>query len=278
MRRVGLRRILEALLVDPDVAGHTAVHPRDLEEVHVVLQVREDHLLHLQRRTDEIHHRQVEEQAPPVRGDLRELPLGSRFLLEELVVGGLGLIALRGDLVDPALDGVEFLLVREQRLLFLLEEPLQILELPLGLRKGRALVGALLLELVLHRVEVRLGEAELLIHAVMDGVLPRQLRLGRCKVGLAGDQIRVRRLEGGLDLIELRGVHRRLGCGDRRAGLLHVEAVELRLEELPVASVVGEEHPQQHQQQRDARQRECPVHPGHLVEVVGMKDGHGIRC
>ena len=61
MRRERLRVFLVALLVDRQVAGHAPVHLRHGLEVHVVDDVRQDELLNLDRRRQEVEERRVEE-------------------------------------------------------------------------------------------------------------------------------------------------------------------------------------------------------------------------
>ncbi|MBW8879455.1 MAG: hypothetical protein JF614_31360, partial [Acidobacteria bacterium] len=100
--RVGAEGLLPVRAVEPravgrHVAGHAAVDAVDVGEVDVLVEPRQDHLLDLEARLDEVHHRRVEDE-----------------VVDALVQVG----DARLDAVDAALQGLELLLrIGQHRLL-----------------------------------------------------------------------------------------------------------------------------------------------------------------
>ena len=183
-RRLRLR--LPSRHVDGAMAGLAAVDARDVHVVHVDRQIVQNHLIDLDHRVDEVEHGLAEN---PVRAERLHVD-GAELLAQQIHRGGqlfflvLGVLDLLQPLINVRLRCVPFARRFLQGKLQLGE----VLRLPLVLRLLLRRIGAMLhdrsLGDVALGVEVRLGEAIVLIGAIVIA-LDRVERLLRGKILIA---------------------------------------------------------------------------------------------
>ena len=280
VRKTTAARVLEALALGRDVAGRAPVDARDLHEVDVVVVLGQLHLLDAQGRVDHVEDRrvaQLEERVLLQRGEL--LP-GELVVRGELLDGRLELVAPVRQPLDLRLRLRFFSLQRR--------EPTDARRASSG--SGRGPSSRRRRPSACSRARPRTCSA------------PRRRRPSRtCSPG------RRRTVAGRASSTSPRARARLLRCcatsdcaaarsarslsrsspyafsrapPRRLARLLRVEPHERPLQRLPVARVVGDHHPDEHDRQHRARRKEGAVQPRDVVVVIdrlgGRFAGHGL--
>ena len=280
VRGEGLRLVLEPLLVDAEVAGRAAVHLGRAREDHVVLQVRGHDLVDLQRGVGQVEHGHVADERREAGLDLAQPVLQPVVLRVELLA-----LLLRVDargvegrklLVGGVLACVDVL----EPLVQLLPARDQVLEVLLLRVRALQVLVRRLLEVVAGHVDLRLGEAEVLVDGVPLALELVAVRLCLLDVALALALLLLRALHLRLQLLAASGVHLAQRLLRLLLGDLDLEAVELLLEVLPLAVVVRPDHHREGDQHADGGEGEDDVELPRTVRHlrIASRFGLGRRC
>jgi hypothetical protein len=279
VRAVRLGRRLVALLVDAEVARGAAVGLGRRAEDHVVVQVRRQDLVDLQRRVELLEDRQVAHEPDEAAVELAQPRLEAPLLGQQQLALGFGGQARLLQLVELRLLGGLLgldALALQAMLLELFLELAQVAQVLFG--AARLLVHRFVV-LVTGHVDLRLREAEVLVGRVPLGalqVIGPALRLADrrgalLRLLLSGLQLGLDRAQALADLLVERV--------DLRLGQLQLEVVERDLVLLPLARVVEPDHQRQRDEQRDRGEREQDVQLErplrHLLIATGLGLSHG---
>jgi hypothetical protein len=266
----GLRIVLVSLPIDRQMTRRAPVHLRDAHEVHVVDDVRQHHLLHLQGRRHEVGHRRIAQQGlGEARRNGGETVLQTSLLGLQLVHLFLNVchctgvlselrpqpVALRGRLLH---DEVE------------LRDPAR-LRVDVGLHLPRSRIARFPSRFEVVAIDVVRGLRELVVLrlAVQAGRHLGDLILELVDLGLIGLDVLPSGGQLLLVLLSLANVDALLGGGQLLPRDLHLELGEPPLRVLPLAVVVVPHHPDGADEEHDARRREHDVQE---VDVVCVSD------
>jgi hypothetical protein len=226
------------------------------------------HLLDAQRRVDHVEDRRVAQLEERVLFQARGLPLGEVVLGGQILDRGLRVVAPGGDALDLRSGFRLVLLQLRQTQIRSGHLFLDLFDLVPRFRRGLRAVGQVVLVGIARRVEGRLQELGVLVRRVDLRVERLEIRVQfiesapvRAHLVAGFDELPAQLVPLLAEGLRPRGLH-------GLEGLVPVQAQEGLLERLPVAFVIGDDHPDEDRGQERPRREEGAIQLRDVVVVI----------